>query len=89
MIRPTDACRFLASKQFYKLKEALERDLKDWLPETRIKSSQLLFQLILHLENDLNGHADPVLKILNVGVLDTEKEVVRNVITQVFNVFSG
>ncbi len=43
-MRPTLGCRLMAGRVFFRLKEAVGRDLQDWLPETRIKASQLLYQ---------------------------------------------
>ena len=48
--RPSIGCRLLSNKQFHKLKYALERDISDWLMETRLKTVQLLWTLLLHLE---------------------------------------
>ncbi len=45
VVRPGFGCHLMVSRVFYKLKLALERDLKDWLAETRIKTSQLLYQV--------------------------------------------
>ncbi len=45
VVRPGLGCRMMASRVFFRLKEAIRRDITDWLPETRTKASELLCQV--------------------------------------------
>ena len=69
----------MLSRIFFKLQPALERDLKDWLVETRIKTSELLCVLLIHLEQDVVGHAEKVLNLLCLGIRDADQRVRQNV----------
>ena len=74
--RPGLGCRMIVQRIFHNLREAIERDLRDWRPETRVKTAQLLSVLVLHLEHDAVGHADHILARLQMGALDAEEDVV-------------
>ena len=74
--RPGFGCRLLVQRIFHKLREAIERDLRDWRSETRVKTAQLLSVLVLHLEHEAVGHADHILARLQMGALDAEENVV-------------
>ena len=67
------------SRVFFKLKPALGIDLKDWLLDTRLKTAQLIYWLLIHSESDVIGHAEDVLNLLNAGVRDSEEKVVNYV----------
>ena len=77
--RPSQGCRLLVSRFFFKLKPALGIDLKDWLVETRLKTAQLIYLLLLHLEGEVVGHSEEVLNLLNAGVRDSDSRVVEYV----------
>ena len=64
----------------YKLLPALKNDLGDWLVETRIKTSQLTYLLLCHLEETsvITQHADSLIALFFHGVKDTEATVVKN-----------
>ena len=74
--RPGLGCRMIVQRIFHNLREAIERDLRDWRAETRVKTAQLLSVLVLHLEHDAVGHADHILARLQMGALDAEEDVV-------------
>ncbi|TRY69322.1 hypothetical protein TCAL_03232 [Tigriopus californicus] len=73
--RPSFGCRLWISRNFYKLKEALAHDLKDWLVETRVKTAQLLYILILHMESEIVAFAENVLNLFTTGIRDIESPV--------------
>ena len=60
---------------------ALKNDLNDWLVETRIKTSQLTYILVCHLEETcvITQHADTLLSLFFQGVKDDETVVMKNV----------
>ena len=74
--RPGLGCRMIVQRIFHHLREAIERDLRDWRAETRVKTAQLLSVLVLHLEHEAIGHADQILARLQMGALDAEEDVV-------------
>ena len=74
--RPGLGCRMIVQRIFHHLREAVERDLRDWRSETRVKTAQLLSVLVLHLEHEAVGHADHILARLQMGALDAEENVV-------------
>ena len=83
--RPNLGCRLMVCKVFHQFGEALQRDLKDWLPETRVKTSQLLQILVLHLEEDAISHAEKILRTIREGLLDSsEQKVVSNCLRAAF-----
>eukprot|EP00095_Tigriopus_kingsejongensis_P009567 maker-scaffold964_size76271-snap-gene-0.11 protein:Tk09567 transcript:maker-scaffold964_size76271-snap-gene-0.11-mRNA-1 annotation:"hypothetical protein LOTGIDRAFT_210534" len=73
--RPTLGCRLWVKRIFLKIKEALAHDLKDWLVDTRIKTSQLTYILILHMEQDILAFAENVLNLFYLSVRDSEPQV--------------
>lgn len=73
--RPSLGCRLWIGRTFFKLKEALAHDLKDWLVETRVKTAQLLNILILHMENEIVAFAENVLNLFRTGIRDIESPV--------------
>ena len=79
--RPNFGCRKYITKIVYKLLPALKNDLGDWLVETRIKTSQLTYLLLCHLEETsvITQHADSLIALFFHGVKDTEATVVKNV----------
>lgn len=78
--RPSFGCRQYVTRIIVKLLPALKNDLQDWLVETRIKASQLLVVLILHLEETavISQYAENLLNLMHTGTKDSEKEVVEN-----------
>ena len=79
--RPNFGCRKYITKVIYKLIPALKNDLSDWLVETRIKTSQLTYILVCHLEETcvITQHADTLLGLFFQGVKDDEEIVMKNV----------
>ena len=79
--RPNFGCRKYITRVIYKLIPALKNDLNDWLVETRIKTSQLTYILVCHLEETcvITQHADTLLSLFFQGVKDDETVVMKNV----------
>ena len=73
----------------FKLLPALKNDLGDWIVETRIKTSQLTYILICHMEETavICNHADTLLSLFFQGVKDSEVSVMKNVSSIVFGRF--
>lgn len=58
---------------------AIIRDLGDWVPATRVKTSALLHTLLLHAEDYVTQHMQPLMQALLKATTDEEKEVFDNV----------
>ncbi len=68
------------SRLFHKLLPALERDLRDWLVETRIKTAKLTRVLLLHLEDaDVVAHVPALVALLKASISDEDPTVVSYV----------
>ena len=87
--RANFGCRKYISKVMFKLLPALKNDLGDWIVETRIKTSQLTYILICHMEETavICNHADTLLSLFFQGVKDSEVSVMKNVSSIVFGRF--
>jgi dynein assembly factor 5 len=75
--RPPLGCRVLVHRSFSKILPAILRDITDWTAKSRIKSSQLLYTLLYHLEGNITHHIQPVLAGLYKSCLDDEPTVVE------------
>ena len=75
-------CRAYLTRVIYKMFPALDNDLSDWLVETRVKASSLLFVLASHLEEPPTAaqHADKLINLIWLAAKDDEVKVVKNVI---------
>ena len=71
------------TKVLFKLFPAMKNDLNDWLVETRIKTSQLTYIIVCHMEETsvISQHADTLLGLFFQGVKDSEVIVMKNVRT--------
>ncbi|POI36111.1 hypothetical protein CIB84_000136 [Bambusicola thoracicus] len=76
--RPGLGCRELVSRNLSKVLPGLCHDLTDWVENTRVKASQLLYVLLLHAEDHITQHMELLLRTLYQACLDRESEVVRN-----------
>nr|XP_039265298.1 dynein assembly factor 5, axonemal-like [Styela clava] len=76
--RPCVGCRELVQRNLSKLMPAIIRDLGDWVPETRQKTSQLLHVLLLHAEEYTTQHMQPLMQALIRACADNEKDVFLN-----------
>ncbi|XP_074649053.1 dynein axonemal assembly factor 5-like [Tubulanus polymorphus] len=77
--RPNLGCRTLMFRHVSKILPALSRDLGDWVVNTRIKASQLMYHLILNAEEYITQHLELVLNALYKACCDEEVAVRANV----------
>ncbi|XP_064394922.1 dynein axonemal assembly factor 5-like [Halichondria panicea] len=75
--RPNLGCRVLVYRNFSKILPALLKDMTDWTTNSRIKSSQLLFVLLGHLEEHTTHHIQSVLSGLYRACQDDERTVLE------------
>ncbi len=75
MERPNLGCRTLVYQNFSRIVSGLIRDLTDWVVETRIKSAQLLYVLMLNEEENITQHLSKILPGLFKACGDDEKVV--------------
>eukprot|EP00795_Rhopilema_esculentum_P010870 gene10870-19690_t len=75
--RPSLGCRELVQRNFSKILPAVLGDLTDWVVETRIKASQLLYHLIFYAEDHITMHLEPLLQGLYKCIRDEEEAVGR------------
>lgn len=62
-----------------KILPAVWHDIADWVVGTRVKSAQLLAELLLHAEGHITQHLEPVLRALLRACADEEAAVVASV----------
>ena len=79
VVRPTFGCRCYLRFHVFKLIPALANDLRDWLVETRIKTAQLCYVLMIQIEGEAIQFTEKLLDIFNKGTSDTEPLVVQYV----------
>ena len=80
--RPCLGCRELVHRNLSKLTSAILRDLDDWVAETRVKTSQLLYELLLHAEEYTTQHMQPLVQALIKAGADEQQVVVTYVRNQ-------
>jgi len=56
---------------------AIIKDLGDWVAETRVKTSQLLYELLLHAEDYTTQHMQPLVQALLKACSDDQPVVVE------------
>ncbi|XP_061850373.1 dynein axonemal assembly factor 5 [Colius striatus] len=78
VIRPGLGCRELVSRNLSKILPGLCHDMTDWVENTRIKASELLYTLLLHAEDHITPHMELLLRTLYQACLDEESKVVKN-----------
>ncbi|XP_034047107.1 dynein assembly factor 5, axonemal-like [Thalassophryne amazonica] len=76
--RPGLGCRELVVRNLGRLMSAITHDMTDWLVPTRVKTSQLLSVLLLHAEDHITQHLQPLLATLYRACTDSERDVVSN-----------
>lgn len=62
-----------------KILPAVCHDLGDWVVSTRVKSAQLLTQLLLHAEDHATQHLGSLLRTLQSACTDEDPAVVSSV----------
>ncbi|CAH1795277.1 unnamed protein product [Owenia fusiformis] len=76
--RPNLGCRQLMYRNISKIIPALIRDMGDWVVDTRIKASQLLYHLLLSEEEYIVQHLEKLLTGMYKACHDEEKEILKN-----------
>nr|XP_002127221.1 dynein assembly factor 5, axonemal [Ciona intestinalis] len=76
--RPCLGCRELVHRNLSKLTTAIIRDLSDWVQDTRVKTSQLLYELLLHAEDYITQHMQPLMQALLKACADDQSVVVQS-----------
>nr|XP_031289187.1 dynein assembly factor 5, axonemal [Camelus dromedarius] len=76
--RPGLGCRELVFRNLSKILPAICHDIGDWVAGTRVKSAQLLVVLLLHAEDHVTQHLEPVLRTLQHACADEERAVVSS-----------
>ncbi|KAF4015993.1 hypothetical protein G4228_007392 [Cervus hanglu yarkandensis] len=74
--RPGLGCRELVFRNLSRILPAVWHDIADWVVGTRVKSAQLLAVLLLHAEDHVTQHLEPVLRALLRACADEEAAVV-------------
>lgn len=70
--RPGLGCRILVDRQACKFVEAIGRELRDWVVSVRIKSAQLLSQVILHAEGQITQDLHKIVGPMSKAAMDEE-----------------
>nr|XP_014282402.2 dynein assembly factor 5, axonemal [Halyomorpha halys] len=70
--RPGLGCRILVDRQACKFVEAIGRELRDWVVSVRIKSAQLLSQVILHAERQITQELHKIIGPMSKAAMDEE-----------------
>lgn len=77
--RPGLGCRELVFRNLSKILPAICHDITDWVVATRVKSAQLLAELLRHAEDHVTQHLELLLRTLLRACADEEGAVVRSV----------
>ncbi|XP_055939656.1 dynein axonemal assembly factor 5-like isoform X2 [Argiope bruennichi] len=73
-IRPSVGCRIIVQRHLFNILPPLLHDMADWVPETRIKSSKVLYSLILHSEDKITMQLPKVLEGIMIAAKAEERE---------------
>ena len=66
-------------RNFSKILSGLHNDIVDWVAQTRVKSAQLLYNLLVNEEDNVTQHLEKVLNCLQRATSDDEAEVITYV----------
>ena len=77
--RPNLGCRTLMYHHFSKILTGINNDISDWQAASRIKAAQLLYTLLINLEENVTMHLEKVIHALVKGSSDEEPRVVEHV----------
>jgi len=72
-------CRLLCRHCVHNILPALAEETSDWVVNTRIKATLLLYYLILHCEEKITMHMDKIFPIIYKTIRDEDPQVVANV----------
>lgn len=82
--RPTLGCRILVQRNLHSILPALIKDLTDWVLETRLKSSQVLYSLILHAEDKATIQLSSIINGIVSAAKDEDKEIKETVMSSIY-----
>ena len=68
-------CRTLIYRNFSRILSGIYNDIVDWVAGTRVKSSQLLYTLMINEEDNVTQHLEKVLSCLQRAAGDDQEEV--------------
>ncbi|GBN71211.1 Dynein assembly factor 5, axonemal [Araneus ventricosus] len=71
---PSVGCRIFVQRHIFNILPILLHDVADWVPETRIKSSKVLYSLVLHSEEKITMQLSKVLEGIMSAAKAEEKE---------------
>ena len=77
--RPNLGCRTLVYRNFSRIISGIHNDIVDWVVNTRVKSAQLLYTLMINEEDNATQHLEKVLNCLQRAAADDEKQVIEYV----------
>ncbi|XP_042905672.1 dynein axonemal assembly factor 5 isoform X2 [Parasteatoda tepidariorum] len=75
--RPPVGCRILVQRNSYKIFPPLLTELSDWLADTRIKCSKVLYSIILHSEEKITSQLTAAVDGIAFSAKDESKECVE------------
>lgn len=75
--RPSFGCRLLVRQHFCNILPAVINDLGDWVEHVRIKAANLLYLLLLHIEENATMYLENILTKMSEIAKDEAKEVVK------------
>lgn len=72
VIRPCLGCRTLIEREVGKFALAIGKELLDWVVGVRIKSAQLLSQVVLHAEHSITQDLHKIIVPMSKAAMDEE-----------------
>ncbi|CAL1290357.1 unnamed protein product [Larinioides sclopetarius] len=72
--RPSVGCRIFVQRHIFNILPPLLHDIADWVPETRVKSSKVLYSLVLHSEDKITMQLPKTLEGIMSAAKAEEKE---------------
>ena len=70
-------------RHFSKILSGIHNDIIDWVAQTRVKSAQLLYTLLINEEDNVTQHLEKVLNCLQRATSDDEVDVITYVSSQI------
>ncbi|GFT35010.1 dynein assembly factor 5, axonemal [Nephila pilipes] len=78
--RPALGCRILVQRNIFNILPALVNDIADWAPETRTKSTKVLYAVILHSEDKITIKLSKALEGIISSASAGEKKTIEQAI---------
>ena len=77
--RPNLGCRLLTWQNAIKILPGIASEITDWVVSTRIKTAQLLYNIILNCEDRITMHVEKIFQFIYKASQDEEIPVVTYV----------